>query len=239
MARSGTAAGARGRFLTQKIQPIAILQTPVKTQVILTMKEFWDNRYQQGAYAYGEAPNQFFEAQIWRLTPGKLLLPAEGEGRNGVFAAQLGWQVSAFDLSQEGRNKALALAAKHNVVLHYQVGGFSEIDYAPETFDAIALVYAHFPAALKSGYHQKLAGYLKQGGLVIFEAFSKQHLRYNSVNPQVGGPKDEAMLFSLAEVEEDFKGFDFLLLQEEVVELNEGLYHNGTGSVIRFVAQKP
>jgi SAM-dependent methyltransferase len=203
------------------------------------MKAFWDSRYQQGAYAYGETPNQFFEAQLRRLTPGKLLLPAEGEGRNGVFAAQLGWQVSAFDLSQEGKNKALALAAKHHVMLQYQVGEFAEIDYAAETFDAIALIYAHFPAALKSRYHQKLAEYLKPGGLVIFEAFSKQHLQYNSANPQVGGPKDEAMLFSLAEVAEDFQGFDFQLLKEEIVQLSEGLYHNGTGSVIRFLAQKP
>ena len=67
------------------------------------MKEFWDQRYSQKEYAYGETPNEYFRNQITSLTPGKILMPADGEGRNGVFAATLGWKVDAFDISTEGK----------------------------------------------------------------------------------------------------------------------------------------
>ena len=61
------------------------------------MKEFWNERYSQEAYAYGTEPNAFFKSRIDQLSPGKLLLPAEGEGRNAVYAATKGFEVSAYD----------------------------------------------------------------------------------------------------------------------------------------------
>ena len=70
------------------------------------MQDFWNKRYKQKEYAYGEQPNRFFKEQIQNLSPGKALFPAEGEGRNAVYAAQLGWEVEAFDISEEGKNKA-------------------------------------------------------------------------------------------------------------------------------------
>ena len=76
------------------------------------MKEFWEIRYAEKQYAYGENPNVYFKEQLDKLKPGKILLPAEGEGRNAVYAAKQGWEVMAFDLSSEGKNKAEKLAAK-------------------------------------------------------------------------------------------------------------------------------
>lgn len=86
--------------------------------------------------------------------------------------------------------------------------------------------------------HRSLDTYLRSGGVVIFEAFSKKHLDYVTKNEQVGGPKDLAQLFSIEEVQADFANYDFTELAETEIELNEGAYHNGTGSVIRFVARK-
>ncbi len=102
----------------------------------------------------------------------------------------------------------------------------------------MALIYAHFPADIKSKYHKTLDHYVRKGGVIIFEAFSKKHLDYIAKNEKVGGPKDIAMLFSMDEIKADFANYDIIELTETEIELNEGLFHNGTGSVIRFVGRK-
>lgn len=198
----------------------------------------WDDRYSSEEFAYGTEPNNYLKEQLSKLHPGKILFPAEGEGRNAVFAATQGWQVYAFDISTNGRNKALQLAEQQPTTIDYQVGELSALNYRKEQFDAIALIYAHFPGAIKSSIHQMLNQYLRKEGFVIFEAFSKNHLEYIARNEKVGGPKDIESLFSIEEIKADFPDYDIIELEETEIELNEGLFHNGTGSVIRFVGQK-
>lgn len=198
----------------------------------------WNERYGTEAFAYGKKPNNFLKEQLDQLPVGSILFPAEGEGRNAVYAAQLGWQVAAFDISIEGQKKAFQLAEKNNVKIEYEVGELETLNYKPDQFDAIALIYAHFPANIKSLYHKTLDTYLKKGGVIIFEAFSKRHLDYVAKNEKVGGPRDIASLFSIDEIKSDFPNYDFDQLVEMEIELNEGTYHNGIGSVIRFVARK-
>lgn len=198
----------------------------------------WDERYRSEAFAYGEQPNMFLREQLEKLTPGAILFPAEGEGRNAVFAAKLGWKVSAFDISVEGKKKAGQLAEANRVTIDYQVGELQALNYQPEQFDAVALIYAHFPADLKSKYHKTLGLYLRKGGLIIFEAFSKSHIDYLARNQKVGGPNDLGMLFSTEELKSDFTNYEILQMEEKEIELHEGLFHNGTGSVIRFVGRK-
>ena len=153
-----------------------------------TWTERWNDRYSKEEFAYGEAPNNYLKEQIEKLSAGKILFPAEGEGRNAVFAARLGWTVSAFDISDEGKNKAIRFAEANNVTIDYQVGKLESLNYQSEQFDAIALIYAHFPAAIKSSIHKTLDQYLRKGGIIIFEAFSKKHLEYFAKNDKVGGP---------------------------------------------------
>lgn len=198
----------------------------------------WNDRYKADEFAYGEQPNNYLKEQLEKLPAGTILFPAEGEGRNAVFAATLGWAVSAFDISAEGKKKAMQLAARHNVTIDYTVGLLEELKYTEGQFDAIALIYAHFPAAVKSLYHKKLDRYLRKGGTLIFEAFSKNHLAYLEKNENVGGPKDIESLFSTEEIQADFTNYAIIELTEKEIELHEGLYHNGRGSVIRFTGRK-
>lgn len=198
----------------------------------------WDERYRKPEFAYGEQPNEYLKEQLQKLRPGKILFPAEGEGRNAVFAAQLGWTVAAFDISYEGQKKAKQLAEKNKVAIDYQVGELHTLHYKEGEFDAIAFIYAHFPANLKSGLHRSLNNYLRSGGTVIFEAFSKSHLSYVQKDEKVGGPKDIESLFSVEEIRNDFSHYNIIELEEKVIDLNEGIYHKGCGSVIRFVGQK-
>ena len=198
----------------------------------------WNERYSKDEFAYGIHPNNYLKEQLDKLDVGTILFPAEGEGRNAVYAAKLGWTVSAFDISVEGKNKAIQLAGTNNVSIDYQVGELQTLNYKVEQFDAIALIYAHFPASIKSQQHKLLDTYLRKGGMVIFEAFSKKHLEYNAKKENVGGPKDLASLFSIDEIKSDFDNYEVIELVETEIELNEGLVHNGTGSVIRFVGRK-
>ncbi len=199
------------------------------------MKDFWDTRYSDDIFAYGVQPNLFFAAELSKLSPGKLLLPAEGEGRNAVFAAQQGWQAHAFDLSEKGKTKALQLAKQRNVCIHYQVVSAETAEYPEFFFDAAALIYAHFPLSLRKKIHRKTASFIRPGGILIFEGFSKSHQENQKSNPLAGGPKNPDMLFSLMEIQQDFEDFDLQLCDEREILLNEGLYHKGKANVIRLI----
>lgn len=203
-----------------------------------TWTERWNERYRKDEFAYGEQPNNYLKEQLEKLKIGTILFPAEGEGRNAVFAAKLGWTVSAFDISVEGKNKAFRLAEANNVSIDYKVGELQALNFSTTQFDAIALIYSHFPADIKSFYHKSLDKYLRKGGVIIFEAFSKKHLDYIYRNEKVGGPKDIEMLFSIDEIKSDFDNYEILELEEKEIELKEGSFHNGKGSVIRFVGRK-
>jgi hypothetical protein len=202
------------------------------------MDQKWNDRYKDQEFAYGKVPNVFFREWLSKFKPGAILMPADGEGRNGVFAARLGWKVTSFDLSTEGRTKALLLAQEHGVAIDYIVGDFEQINFEKGAFDAIGLVYAHFSAEMKPIFHKKLDTYLKSGGLIVLEAFSKKQIDFKKQNPKVGGPDDVDMLYSTAEIITDFDNYEVLVLEEKEIVLEEGKYHNGVGSVIRFVGRK-
>jgi len=204
----------------------------------MVIKEFWDGRYSIPEYAYGKEPNVYFKEKLDGLSTGKILLPAEGEGRNAVYAAKNGWDVSAFDWSIEAKKKADALASDNKVTIHYQVGDLHSIQYQPGEFDVIGLCYAHFTTESISAFHKTLVGYLRKGGVLIFEAFSKNHIKYNSVKKGAGGPKNPDMLFSLEDIAKDFEDFDVTELYETEVDLREGPFHQGIGAVIRFAGRK-
>ncbi len=197
------------------------------------MSDFWNTRYAQEDYAYGIEPNVFYAEHLPTLSGDKILFAAEGEGRNAVYAAQQGYDVTAYDLSEQGKKKALALAAEMNVSIAYHVDSLDTLAFTPESFDGLVLIYAHFPAEIRPKEHQKLLSLLKPGGKVLFEAFAKAQLG----NPS-GGPKDVALLFDELEVRTEFDGLEFEVLETVEVDLDEGPYHQGKGIVVRFIGTK-
>lgn len=200
-----------------------------KSQLI----DFWNQRYRESHFAYGKTPNLFLAENLPRFERGELLFAAEGEGRNAVFAAQLGHHVVAYDISIEGKNKAMKLAAEMGVEIEYGTGHLEEQHYQPDSFDGLVLIYAHFPKSIRATLHAQLLNCLKPGGFVIFEAFGKEQIQYQS-----GGPKDVEMLVSIEEVMLEFEALSFELLENVLINLQEGAYHNGLASVVRFVGYK-
>lgn len=201
-------------------------------------KQFWDDRYSKEAFAYGEGPNEFLKTHLHQIKPGKILFPAEGEGRNAVYAASLGWDATAFDITTAGSQKANILSSRHGVFIDYQICSALDFEYEAEHYDVVALVYAHFPTDIKLYFHDQVTNCLKPGGMIILEAFSLENLEYQKVNPYVGGPSDPGMLYTVDEIVSSFPLFESVYLKQEVVELHEGVYHNGIGSVIRYVGVK-
>lgn len=196
------------------------------------MSTFWDSKFEDETYRYGTEPNAFVKDQIEKPQPNKnkAFFPFEGEGRNAVYAASLGWDVTAFDGSRRGREKAMALAEGKDVSIEYHVADVAHYELEEEAYDLIVLCYAHMPRHMRSKAHRSLAKALKPGGKLILEAFSKDQLERKS-----GGPKNVELLFSKDELASDFNDLlDISLLEETDTVLDEGEGHRGEACVVRL-----
>lgn len=198
----------------------------------------WDQWYAGNEYIYGMEPNRYIKEQLATIPAGRILFAGEGEGRNAVYAAKQGWEVSAFDISREGKKKALQLAHQQGVQIDYRVGELHEQDWEKEQFDVIALIFTHFPEEERAAIHRRLSDHLRPGGIMILEAFSKRHRQHQASNRYAGGPKELSMLFTVEDVKRDFPHFDLVELKEIEINLSEGTYHNGKSSVVRFTGRK-
>lgn len=193
---------------------------------------FWNYRYTQQAELYGLAPNEYFKEKIRTLTPGGILIPGEGEGRQALYAAGNGWQVTAFDMSEVARKSALDKAKRSGLPITYLLSKAEDFIYE-QVYDAVALIYFHLPADIRSKIHKRIAQSVKPGGHLTLEAFHPKQLAHSS-----GGPKDAAMLYTADMLEKDFEGWEFLEKLEGEVVLDEGSGHKGKAYVTRLFARK-
>ena len=196
-------------------------------------KKFWDERYSEEHYVYGKEPNEFFKQEIEHVKPGKLLLPGEGEGRNAVYAALKGWDVTAIDFSKQAKAKAMKMAKEKNVRINYLVSSLEEVSYKENEYNLAALIFVHFHSAVRERAHKAIVKALKTGGTILIEAFNKKQIKNNS-----GGPKDIDSLYSIDDFRNDFKDLKIEMLSEQHTDLSEGHYHKGPADVIRFKGVK-
>lgn len=198
------------------------------------MSEFWNQKYQRHDYFYGEQPNDFMHAQIFRLRPGaRILVVGDGEGRNGVWLAQQGFDVTTVDFSSVACAKAKALAARAGVALDVQCADLHDWNWPKNHFDAVISVYVHFMPEDRVKLHPRMQEALVAGGWLIIELFHPQQLNYQS-----GGPKVPEMLMTIADLESDFTGLQWRLLMEGKALLAEGPGHTGPAYITHGAAQK-
>jgi SAM-dependent methyltransferase len=196
----------------------------------------WDQNFSAPGYKYGTEPNAFLREQAFRLPPGsRVLVPGDGEGRNGVWLAAQGHRVTSVDLSLVGLRKAQQLAAEKGVDLAILQADLADWAPEPASFDAVVLTYVHLPPQIRAGAHARLAAGLRAGGCLILEAFHPAQLAHSS-----GGPKDVAMLYELATLRADLagSGLEELLAWEGETTLDEGPGHQGLAHVTRYVARR-
>lgn len=197
-------------------------------------RDFWNTRYTDGGSVYGTEPLSFLKNNLSYISPkGRVLLPADGYGRNGVFLATQGFDVHSFDGSQVAVAQSLLSAEEAGVRIKASVSAVADFDFGVDLYDAVVSSYFHLQPELPFSLHEKYVTCLKAGGVIILEGFAKEQMQYQS-----GGPRDVDMLFSEDILRADFKGFDILSLNTSTEILNNGAVHQGEGVVIRLLARK-
>lgn len=198
----------------------------------------WDERYSEAGYAFGDQPNDFLAEQAGALKPGNCLCIAEGQGRNAVFLAEQGFDVTAMDQSAVGLDRARELAASRGVTIDAEVGDLTDYDLGQERWENIVSIFVHMMPPMRRDVHRRLAAGLKPGGLVLLEAYTPGNLE---IANRRGGPRAgmEERFMTVDLLEEDFAGLEFLIAREVRREVNEGTYHQGESAVVQLLARKP
>lgn len=192
--------------------------------------EAWDARFSGKGWAYGREPNRWLEERISPLTPGKASFPADGEGRNAVWAATKGWEAHVFDLSPVGQNKCKSLANENGVEVSYEVDDLETREFSQEDFDLIACSWFHVPWDMFTIHYPRMLNSLKIGGHFITEGYHTSQMEMSS-----GGPKSLDLLWELDEVMDTIgNGFEVLHAAVETTILDESDLHRGKAHVVRI-----
>ena len=194
----------------------------------------WDERYSEPGFAYGTEPNDFLRAVAPRLHQGRALCLAEGEGRNAVFLAGLGFEVTAVDQSKVGLQKAAALAKERGVSIATQVADVTRLPLGEGAWDAIVSIWCHLPREPRAALHRACAAALRPGGAFVLEAYTPDQLRFGT-----GGPRDAGLLMRLADLEAELAGLTIVEAREVEREVHEGAYHTGRSAVVQLLATRP
>lgn len=197
----------------------------------------WDERYSDPDYIFGKEPNDFLREEFQRIPAGgRVLCLAEGEGRNAVFLAQSGYQVTAMDLSKVGLNKAQKLAEEKGVSISTQVVDLADYDFGVAQWDGIVSIWAHMPETIRQRVHSHITVALKSGGVFIVEAYTEQQLEMDAV----GGPPaaQKERFGSLDNLQVELAALTEVIAVEKQRMVSEGDRHQGLSAVVQFVAYK-
>ncbi|WP_126453575.1 SAM-dependent methyltransferase [Sulfuriflexus mobilis] len=193
----------------------------------------WNERFAEPGHAYGTAPNDFLREWSARVPTGRVLCLAEGQGRNAVYMAQQGYEVTAVDASSVGLAKARELARQQGVSIETCHVDLDDFVIEADHWQGIVSVFCHVPAALRRRLHAAVVAGLAPGGMLILEAYTPAQIALNT-----GGPRDPALCMQADELREELDGLRILHALETERELVEGKYHHGIGAVVQFVAVK-
>ena len=185
----------------------------------------WDERYASDDYRFGTRPNKFLVDCAALLNTGDTLAPGtrapvpakrvlslgEGEGRNAVYLAQLGYDVTAVDQSEVGNAKAQRLAEMKGVTLTTVTADLNDYVIEPASWDVIIDFFCHMPQPERVELHRRVIAGLKPGRAYIYEIFSPQQLELAT-----GGPTTRDLVVSLEEARQELAGLDLRIARELV-----------------------
>ncbi|CRK85417.1 class I SAM-dependent methyltransferase [Neobacillus massiliamazoniensis] len=195
----------------------------------------WNTRFQAKNYIYGTNPNVFLtDIQKKLQLSGDALTIAEGEGRNAVFLAEQGMNVTAWDYAESGLTKTKKLAEERGVAVHTELVDLNEASWRTNQWDELVCIFGHFPAELRQKTLRGVKEAVKPGGYFISEVYSIHQIPYKS-----GGPKELEFLYTPEEFLQTFPDWRIVHFFMGEVVRHEGELHNGLAHVIQFVGQKP
>lgn len=194
----------------------------------------WDARYSEHADAFGSEPNDFLRSQADRIPHGRVLCLGEGQGRNAIFLASLGFEVTALDASHVGMQQAAARAAQRGVSLTTIVADLADYRIEPGVWDGIVSIFVHLPPGLRQQVHAQAAAGIKSGGVFLLEAYTPAQLQFRT-----GGPSSPQLLMSASDVKAELTGLTFEIAHEIERDVLEGQFHSGRAAVVQVLARKP
>jgi len=194
----------------------------------------WDERYADEEYVYGTEPNDFLKTHLDELPRGKILSLCEGEGRNAVYLARQGYEVTGVDSSSVGLEKAKKLAAREGVTISTELADMGDFRIEPEAWDGVVSIFCHIPPAMRSDLHRQVVAGLKPGGVLILEAYTPEQLAHGT-----GGPKIASLTMTADSLKSELEGLVIDSIQELERDVVEGKFHTGRGAVVQLVAHKP
>ena len=197
----------------------------------------WNERYSEAEYVFGTEPNDFLKERFQHIPArGRVLCLAEGEGRNAVFLAEQGYQVTAMDLSDVGLNKALKLASERGVEIITQIADLADYQFGENEWDGIISIWAHMPKTVRQYVHAQIAPALKPNGVFIVEAYTEQQLNMKAVG---GPPASQKERFnSLKNLQNELTELKEIIGVEKQRMVTEGTGHYGLSAVVQFVGKK-
>ncbi len=194
----------------------------------------WDEKYSNSQFIYGSSPNDFLRENVHHFVPeGKILCIAEGEGRNAVWLAELGFKVTAVDASEVGLAKGRALAKSKGVSVHWVHADLQDYNPGTKAWDGVVAIFAHLPPDLRSRVHADCVESLKMGGVLLLEAYTPEQLNFRT-----GGPTNVDWLMSPELLQNELQGLTFERLQKIEREIIEGIGHTGMGSVVQVIGRR-
>lgn len=194
----------------------------------------WDARYAEPGFAYGAEPNDFLAEVADRLPAGRTLCLADGQGRNGVFLAMRGHRVLSMDQSPVGLARARELAADRGVTIETAVGDLADFVIEPGAWDTIVSIFVHLPPGLRADVARRTVAGLRPGGMFVLEAYAPEQLGRGT-----GGPPTPDRFATLAMLQADYAGLEWLIGREIERDVIEGRLHTGRASVVQMLGRKP
>jgi len=199
-------------------------------------REFWDQRYRAPEYIFGTDPNVFLASQVDRFKPKDRILDVGcGEGRNSVWLAQLGCDVTGLDVSPLALDKARRLASARGVAVDFIQTDIRDWQWEPAQFDALVCVFIQF--AEPEQRTRLFAGFmatLKASGMLVLQGYTPKQVEYKT-----GGPPRADHMYTTELLRDAFSGMEILHLREHEEVLAEGIKHVGRSALIDLVARKP
>jgi SAM-dependent methyltransferase len=193
----------------------------------------WDARYAEEGWAFGTEPNDFLREQAHLLPPGRVLCLAEGQGRNAVWLAQRGHDVTAMDQSAFGLEGARRLAAERGVSITTVRADLAEFEIEPGAWAGIVSIFAHVTGDLRARVHAKVEKGLAPGGVFLLEAY-----RPEQIGRGTGGPAEDERMVNLERLRRELPTLEFVVAREIDREVLEGHRHHGMSSVVQLVARR-
>ena len=201
-------------------------------------EHMWSTRYSDAGedYVFGTTPNRFLAAQSALLSAGSNALSvADGEGRNAVWLAEQGLQVTATEISPVALEKARKLAAGRHVEVDFVLADAVAWDYPEAAFDFVVGIFIQFADPVqRARIFAGMARALRPGGHLIVQGYTPKQLEYRT-----GGPSAVENLYTAELLRTAVAGLDIVHLQEYEDVLDEGVGHKGQSALVGLVARKP